>query len=438
VAQLTVAPAALVCQRLPRTPDFVGRHEEQSYYAWRLQTEGRAAIWGLPGSGKTVLAAELAAEGHRFGQRVVWHTCAAGRDATLVGMVRGLAQSLAGSPEDLLWQRARQLGGHEEALALLDELGERLAAQPTLVVLDDIHRPEAAESTPLMTLLEGLEARKLARLLLVGRTRPTSGDWPALPGLCEEEARLLWGSEALPPADQWQALYTTVGGLPQPLRLAAASYRRAGDLARPSDWTAAVESWAQDTVWSQLDHAERRALAAACQVESRALPLQPEAVCAALGVDPGALEALRARGLLTVGDAERVLPALQYGALQELREDTELRAALEDLLAAGQPIAATIDDAATDAMLAADGRGDAEAAVATSAPPGLELLARVRRALLHSAAYLQSRRDDEARVLLRELALLQSMLPDPGGPRAGPRERRSQSGRVRPLALQRS
>ena len=98
----------LASQRLPRTPEFVGRREEQSYYAWRLQTEGLAHIWGLPGSGKTALAAELAADGHRYGQMILWHTCRAGRDSTLLGIIRGLAQALAAAGDDTLWRELRQ------------------------------------------------------------------------------------------------------------------------------------------------------------------------------------------------------------------------------------------------------------------------------------------------------------------------------------------
>ncbi|HWQ15139.1 MAG TPA: hypothetical protein VNL77_20240, partial [Roseiflexaceae bacterium] len=336
-------------------------------------------------------------------------------------------------------QRARQAGAGEEALALLEELGERLAQQPTLVVLDDVHRADAAETAALFALLEDLMARKRVRLLLVGRTRPAAGDWPALPGLCEEEAHLLWGGEALLPADQWQALYTAVGGLPQPLRLAAAAYRRAGDLARPSDWSAAVEDWARDALWGQLDPAQRRALAVVCHIESRALPVSPDAVCGALGVDRSALESLRGYGLLAADEAARVLPVLRVGALQELRADAELRVAIEDLAEAGRLAPSAPCDAAPALATAAGSTMSEPPVMATAAPPppGLELLARVRRALLHSAAYLQSRRDDEARVLLRELALLQSMLPDPGGPRAGRRGRRSPAGRSRGLALQR-
>src|SRR5258706_2870045 len=40
VAEKIEGPAALASQRLPRTPDFVGRRDEESYYACRLQAEG--------------------------------------------------------------------------------------------------------------------------------------------------------------------------------------------------------------------------------------------------------------------------------------------------------------------------------------------------------------------------------------------------------------
>jgi len=157
VDRMLESPVALASQQIPRIPDFVGRRDEQSYYAWRLQAESFAHIWGLPGSGKTALAAELAAEGHRYGQTILWHTCRPGRDSTLLGIVRGLAQALAAAGDETLWRQLRQ-SAHEaqDAAALLDTLRERLLARPAVVVLDDVHHADAVETAALLDALADL------------------------------------------------------------------------------------------------------------------------------------------------------------------------------------------------------------------------------------------------------------------------------------------
>lgn len=415
VAQITVPAAAIALQRLPRTPDFVGRHEEESYYAWRLQTEALAHIWGLPGSGKTVLAAELAARSHRNGRRVLWHTCAAGPDATLAGVVRGLAEALAGGLDDPLLVEARALASAPgEADRLIEALRARLAGEAALVVLDDVHRADAQEAAPLLAMLAGLAARGGLHVLLVGRTRPAAGGWPALPGLRLEEAQLLWAGAGALPEDQWQTLYTLAGGLPQPLRLAAAAYRCAGEHARLSDCVAAVEGWAQDAIWGQLDAAERQALAATQMLAARSRGGEPGVMSAALGVRAAAL--LAQRGLLADDGGPCALPALRHGAALALREDSELRAAVERLTAdAGAPASAA-------------GR-ELPPGEEPAPPAGMELLARVRRALANSAEYLQAHRDDEASRLVRELAQLNALLPEPRGLRPRPFPGRRGDGR---------
>lgn len=412
VAQLTALPATQACERLPRTPDFVGRHDEQAYYAWRLQAEGHAHIWGLPGSGKTALAAELAAESHRSGLRVLWHTCLAGREASLAGIVRGLIEALSSAPDDELIQQARQLGADPlQVLPLLDQLGERLAARPTLIVLDDFHRVGAEEVLPLLQLLDELVSRRRARALFVSRVRPAGGDWPALPGLREEEAQLLWDGAPPLPAEQWRALYAAVCGLPQPIRLAAAAHRRAGAMARGDEWMAVVDAWADEAVWSRLEPVERRVLAAAQELETRAPLGTLRALCQALGIDADVVDRLTRLGLLPLTTGERPLPALQGRARLILADDEELRAALDEL--AGEE-AAQRQAGRCDEVL-----GPVE--VQTVPANSLELLARVRYALKRSVTYLRSHcRDREASRLAQELVQLQSVLPDPGRLRLSP------------------
>jgi transposase len=407
-------PAALASQRLPRTPDFIGRRDEESYYAWRLQAEGVAHIWGLPGSGKTALAAELAAEGARYGQTILWHICNAGPDATLAGIIRGLAKALAAAGDDTLWREMRHTPGEaQDQGALLDLLCERLLARPSVVVLDDIHRADPQETEMLFDALADLVARHSTRLLLVGRKQIASLSYPPLQGLSEHEARLLWASAPPLSAEQWWALYETTGGLPALLRLVAALYRRSGDLIRPGDWAEEVATWARDEIWGRLSPDEQRLIALVYALYPRPWADQSADVCAALGIAPEALTDLRQRALLTINCATIAgFGALRLAAEAHLHEDSELREQIEAL-------AVDLDEVTLLAPESPPEPAPEDDATATPAlvPAGLELLERVREALQVSAAYLQEQQDDQlAHQLAAELEVLQEALPDPPGP----------------------
>ena len=410
IERLIESPAVLASQQLPRTPDFVGRRDEQAYYAWRLQTEGLAHIWGLPGSGKTALAAELAADGRRYGQMVLWHTCRVGRDASLLGIVRGLAQALAAGGDDSVWRNIRQTPPEElNASGLLEALRERLLARPAVVILDDIHHADAEETAVLLDALADLVVRRSSRLLLVGRAPIDGVDFAALPGLAEPDAALLWVDAPILPAEQWQQLYATTGGLPEPIRRAAALYRRNSELARPNDWAGEVAAWAREAIWERLADDERQLLAAAHALEALGWYEQPMLICEALGITAQALAELQRRNLLIASGAHaRANAVVAAHAAGFLREHAQFR----EQVAALQADLAALCDAAQRGS-AAQPAGAPE----TAPPSELDLLARVVNALAESAGFLQEHSDDEARQLAAELAALQAALPKlgPGG-----------------------
>src|SRR4029078_3463249 len=89
-----------------------------------------------------------------------------------------------------------------------------------------------------------------------------------LPGMIEREAQLLWAGSPALPADQWRALYAATGGMPEPIRRAAAAYRRSGDLARADDWGAELGAGAHEAIWSRLEEHAQRLLASASALEA--------------------------------------------------------------------------------------------------------------------------------------------------------------------------
>jgi AAA ATPase domain/Homeodomain-like domain len=425
IERMIESPVTLASQRLPRTPEFVGRREEQSYYAWRLQTEGLAHIWGLPGSGKTALAAELAADGHRYGQMILWHTCRAGRDSTLLGVIRGLAQALAAAGDDTIWRELRHAPTEErDPAALLDALRERLLLRPAVVILDDAHHADAEETDALLDALADLVARRSIRLLLVGRDPIESVTYLPLPGMIEREAQLLWVGSPTLPADQWRALYAATSGMPEPIRRAAAAYRRSGDLARANDWATEVDAWASEAIWSRLEEHEQRLLAAASALEAHPWSEHHAFVCNIIGAPIETLKPLFQRGLLynssqtTTAYPERAAgghgtTVLLYGALRNaaatrLREDDQLRERVAALTV-------DLDSAPVPAPVAAPALADATIDTIIPAPvgSGMELLERVRNALEDSAVFLQEQGNDQAsQQLAAELAALQAALPN--------------------------
>jgi hypothetical protein len=386
---LALGSAPPVAHRLPRVVGFVGRHDEQAYYAWRLQTEGRAYVWGLPGSGKTALATELAAEGQRFGQTILWHTCRPGRDTMLAGVLRGLARELAAVGDTALWQALRGGAGEQQSnRELLDLLHTRLVAHPAVIVLDDAHRLDP-DTEPLMALLNELAASGSTRLLIVGRVGPEQIDWPALPSLAERDARLLWiGSAPLAP-DDWEALYQASGGLPKPLAFAAAMAKR-GSHIRLADMLSAIERWHHEAIWTSLSRGERRVLAAICSGQTAAAALL------AAGEAPQTLTALARRQLAADDTILPIHIALRRLAQSLLRDDTELRLALSAPISEVTPEPIALE----------------ETIEAPRLPASMELVERLHELLEKSSRYLQGYgHDQHAQLIAAELVQLRDALP---------------------------
>jgi hypothetical protein len=286
-----------------------------------------------------------------------------------------------------------------------------------VVVLDDAHHADAEETVALLDALADLVARRSIRLLLVGRDPIESVIYSPLPGLTEREAQLLWAGSPPLPSEQWRVLYATTGGMPEPIRRAAAAYRRSGDLARPTDWVDEVEAWAREAIWGRLAEDEQRLLAAAHALAAHPWGEQTTLVCGTLAIPAETLKPLLLRGLLRIDNTQITLyPALRAAAAACLREEDSLRERTAALAAALSSAAA---GPAAEAEATHRAPDDVEPQLgAAPVASGLELLERVRNALEDSAEYLQEQGDDlAARQLATELAALQAALPDLSEPR---------------------
>jgi transposase len=258
IAQASVRPAP---QRLPRTAEFVGRGEEQALYSAQLLSSGVTMIWGLAGAGKTALAAEIAAEGRRYGQRVIWHSCQGSAEATLDGILRGFGRALASYGDETLNQALEHMSVERDLISLITLLSQQLRGQPSLVVLDDIHRCATdADVMVLLYELRALAARRATRLLLVGRERLSWVNCPPLGGLNPAELVALWESICGPqlPPERWDEIVRATAGLPGLLPLVA---HHADEYGLRGSWREELESWSRVELWERIDAEDSRVLA---------------------------------------------------------------------------------------------------------------------------------------------------------------------------------
>src|SRR5439155_26224005 len=103
-------------------------------------------------------------------------------------------------------------------------------------------------------------------------------------------------------------------------------------LARPLDWVAEVEAWADEEIWSRLSQDEQRLCVAAHALAAHLWGDQAALVGESLGISIATLEGMRDRGLLQIAGAHvTILSTLQPHAAVRVGEDDDLRALLENL-----------------------------------------------------------------------------------------------------------
>ena len=242
-----------------------------------LAAERRVALYGLPGMGKTVLAAMLAREWRPTAlarlspaEPIFWLTITPGITASAEVVLRRLAHFLVARGHDSLRPLLRAAPGAgqardsravplEQQLALI---GEALARQPALVCLDNAHH--LAADPALLAMLRHLAAATPAHLLLISQEDlPGLGLAPmALNGLQPDEGRALieqLGAELQP--DEAERLLAKAAGSPMLLRLALG---RLGRRPAPAGFIDALEAQPQvaayllETVLRDLSPAAER------------------------------------------------------------------------------------------------------------------------------------------------------------------------------------
>ncbi|HYF62912.1 MAG TPA: helix-turn-helix domain-containing protein, partial [Herpetosiphonaceae bacterium] len=212
----------------------------------RLEHDQRMVIYGLPGVGKTTLAAQMA---RAYPGPVFWLTLTAGVTASGESLLRQLALFLLTQGCDV---RALLPGIGEPALPLEQQitlLGQGLAqlaerGAPALLGLDNAQL--AGEDRAMVTTLQHLLATAPLRLLLTSRTALGWGEAVHVPlsGMEAAEARRLIGQFAadLEP-DLAERLVERTDGNPMVLRLALGALPAAAEARR--EFVESLDSQAQ-------------------------------------------------------------------------------------------------------------------------------------------------------------------------------------------------
>lgn len=195
----------------PPAPPLFGRGRERHAYTARLEHEGMAVIWGMAGSGKTALAATLAAQYQAQNEHVVWHCCSGTGDMVLRQLLRAYGDTRGGAGLD--------------TNGLLDALRSR-CMRGGVLVLDDFHEiVDDAATTLVLALLRGLVQRQRLRLIIVTRTLPRWADnngWLPLGGLAADQARAWWNllhNTGGADAADWNMIYAQSLGYPALLQM---------------------------------------------------------------------------------------------------------------------------------------------------------------------------------------------------------------------------
>jgi tetratricopeptide (TPR) repeat protein len=334
-------PPLVELERLPDTNGFVGRSSETTYFVERVRSRHEAVIAGMPGVGKTWLAAVVAREVVAE-DRIFWHRFHEGyRGAEGVEtIIWRLATFLAQHGQDNL--RQRLAGSPIPPFDILfDYLIDLLPGQGLLLCLDDFHLVDEDPWTLELTRrLTDLASSGSISLIIVSRRTPAfARDTEPLGGLSAEDTLDLLAArgQALP-AELAAELRARTGGNAQLLMLAIIALQKCVEppdlLARLAE-SEDVERYLLAEVHRYLSGDERAVMRAVAVLLG--YPGTRDCLEAILdaGIEPETLNDLSQRYLLsaTRGAAGRaygqhaILQAFYYGQLsRRAREEMHRRA----------------------------------------------------------------------------------------------------------------
>jgi len=270
-AQLAEAILPLEPVKPPEVSEFIGREAELVYFADKLSTNHLAVIMGMPGIGKTWLAAKLA---RRTGdlQKVFWHSFREGEGTAAV--LWELAGFLAWHGHDDLWQQlqvARQIAGKPPPSDVMFEyVIQKIGGRGFLLCFDDY---QFVDQVPLMNrfvrrLLEETLPKDTA-LIVTSRRMPEfaqTTEFEALAGFSLADTTGLLTKRGLSlPAELVADLHSRIEGNAKLLTLAASALKRSSSpkrfLTRLAEATD-IERYLMRELYERLSKDERDVMGA--------------------------------------------------------------------------------------------------------------------------------------------------------------------------------
>lgn len=175
VFELAAEGTASLVEPPPTVAHLAGRQAELEALSRRLEREGAVVIGGLAGSGKTTLAAHLAAA-QAPDWKPIWIAIKPGLNADLDGLLEALALRLSAEGRDTYQRflRTERGGpGRHGVETQVAYLASTLAERRYVICLDDVHLAEEdARVTLLLDRLCDLARHGALRLIVTSRQTP--------------------------------------------------------------------------------------------------------------------------------------------------------------------------------------------------------------------------------------------------------------------------
>jgi ATP/maltotriose-dependent transcriptional regulator MalT len=288
----------------PAAVNLVGRTAELATLGTQLTQAGALTLIGMPGVGKSALAAALAVSMATPAQ-TLWHTCRPGDGAD--HLLWRLAALLYHGGEPTFWRLLQRGGERPPAEVLLDAMLPTLRSRDYLLCFEDLHQLDASGAVSLVERLLRAAAAGGPRLLATARRAPP---WlPAaiqqpLSGLSPAAAVAFVALHDLESADELGGpLHAATEGNPQLLTLAIASLRQSSNPARALARLAAapdLEQYLLDTVDRGLSDEQRAVMESLATLLGFAAPQDALEALLDGASARRALAELRARALVSI------------------------------------------------------------------------------------------------------------------------------------------
>lgn len=198
---LSTTPSVTILRTepIPYVTDFVGREEELALYRQWLAVHNLAVIYGFAGTGKTALAAQVAAERQQAGYPVIWVTFYPGINTDLDSFLEILACALDelgdSSLHTFLLAGARE-GRRYPVDARIHYAVNSLSSWQVTLCLDDAHLvEEVVELQRFLSSLVPRQQKSRIPLIVASRSEPACAQGrhlAPLPGMSDRDSGQLF------------------------------------------------------------------------------------------------------------------------------------------------------------------------------------------------------------------------------------------------------